>query len=202
MSVLKGLRLKAWLVGAVLACGLSHAAAATVDVAGVKYEDKVAVAGKELSLNGAGVRTKLFVKVYAAGLYLQSKEHTVEGVMKAAGPRRIRLTMLRDVSSDSFGDAFMGGLNANVSGPEKTALITQISKYGEMFAQIDGLKKGDTLDTDWIPGVGAQSYINGKKIGEALPEINFYNAVLRIWLGEKPVDRSLKPKLLAPSPST
>jgi hypothetical protein len=26
--------------------------------------------------------------------------------------------------------------------------------------------------------------------------VNFYNAVLRIWLGDKPVDRSLKPALL------
>jgi hypothetical protein len=25
--------------------------------------------------------------------------------------------------------------------------------------------------------------------------VNFYNAVLRIWLGDKPVDRSLKPAL-------
>ncbi len=68
------------------------------------------------------------------------------------------------------------------------------------MSAIDSLKKGDTLDTDWIPGVGAQSYLNGKKVGEALPDIVFYNSVLRIWLGDKPVDSSLKPKLLAPAP--
>ena len=73
----------------------------------------------------------------------------------------------------------------------------QISKYGEMFASIDGLKKGDTLDTDYIPGVGAQSYLNGKKIGTALPDIIFYNSVLRIWLGDKPADSTLKTRLLA-----
>lgn len=186
------------LVGAMLLAAAFGNAQASVDVAGVKYEDSLSVAGKELMLNGAGVRTKFIIKVYAAGLYLQSKESTTEGVMKAAGPRRIRLVMLRDVSSDDFGSAFMSGLNSNVTKEDKAKIIAQISKYGEMFAQIDRLKKGDTLDTDWIPGAGAQSYLNGKKIGEVLPDLTFYNSVLRIWLGDKPVDSSLKVKLLAP----
>lgn len=199
MSVVKTFGIKAMLSVAVIAATLGTASAA-VEVAGVKYADTLPVGGKELMLNGAGVRTKFIVKVYAAGLYLQSKEHTTEGVMKAAGPRRIRLVMLRDISSEDFGSAFMSGLNANVSKEDKSKVIMQISKYGEMFAQIDSIKKGDTLDTDWIPGVGAQSFLNGKKIGDVLPDVIFYNSVLRIWLGEKPVDSSLKTKLLAPVP--
>ncbi len=200
MSVVKNFGFKALLSVAVIAATLGTAAAA-VDVAGVKYEEKLTVGGKELLLNGAGVRTKFIVKVYAAGLYLQSKEHTTEGVMKAAGPRRIRLVMMRDITSDDFGTAFMSGLNNNVSKDDKSKIVAQISKYGEMFAQIDSLKKGDTLDTDWTPGVGAQSYLNGKKIGDVLPDVIFYNSVLRIWLGDKPADSSLKAKLLAPAPA-
>jgi len=197
MNAVRNFSVKALASAAVLAIACANASA-SVDVAGVKYEDSLSVAGKDLLLNGAGVRTKFIIKVYAAGLYLQSKESTPEGVMKSAGPRRIRLVMLRDVSSDDFGGAFMSGLNNNVSKEDKSKIVGQISKYGEMFAQIDGLKKGDTLDTDWVPGIGAQSYVNGKKIGEVLPDLVFYNAVLRIWLGEKPVDSSLKAKLLAP----
>ena len=155
MSVVKNFGFKALLSVAVIAATLGTASA-TVDVAGVKYEEKLTVGGKELLLNGAGVRTKFIVKVYAAGLYLQSKEHTTEGVMKAAGPRRIRLVMMRDITSEDFGTAFMSGLNNNVSKEDKSKIIAQISKYGEMFAQIDSLKKGDTLDTDWTPGVGSR----------------------------------------------
>lgn len=199
MKLVKNIAIKTLLSVAVMAAALGNAAA-SVDVAGVKYEDSVQVAGKELALNGAGVRTKFFIKAYTAGLYLQSKEPTADGVMKAAGPRRMRLVMLRDTSSDTFGTAFMDGLNSNVSKEDKTKIVAQISKFGETFAQIDTLKKGDTLDTDWIPGVGSQTYLNGKKIGEALPDIVFYNSVLRIWLGDKPVDTSLKTKLLAPAP--
>ncbi len=197
MSAVSKFSIKALVVAAVMAVTCAGASA-SVEVAGVKYADSLPVAGKELQLNGAGVRTKFFVKVYAAGLYLQSKESTTEGVMKTAGPRRIRLVMLRDISSEDFGSAFMSGLNNNVSKEDKSKIVAQISKYGEMFAQIDSLKKGDTLDTDWIPGVGSQSYLNGKKVGDVLPELVFYNSVLRIWLGDKPADSSLKANLLMP----
>jgi hypothetical protein len=189
---------KALATAALLAVACASAAG-SVDVNGVKYEDSLSVAGKELQLNGAGVRTKFFVKAYTAGLYLQAKESTTDGVMKSGGPRRLRLVMLRDISSDSFGTAFMDGLNSNVSREDKSKIVSQISKYGETFAQFDGMKKGDTLDTDWIPGVGTQAYLNGKKVGELLPDIVFYNSVLRIWLGDKPADSALKVKLLAPA---
>jgi hypothetical protein len=196
MSVKKGLSVKALLAAALCAFTFGSAVAA-VDVAGVKFDDSLKVAGKDLVLNGAGPRTKFFVKVYGAGLYLAARETTVDGVLKSDGPRRIRLVMMRDIGSDDFGNAFMTGLNNNVSKEDKAKIVTQISKYGEMFALLDAIKKGDILDTDWIPGTGTQCYLNGKKIGSVIPDQLFYNSVLRIWLGDKPADSSLKEKLLA-----
>ena len=189
---------KALLAGAFLACAFGHGASAA-EVAGVKFPDTVKIAGKDLQLNGLGVRTKFIFKVYAAGLYLQDKAATVDQVFKADGPRRVQLVMLRDISSDDLGNAFITGLNNNVDAKDKDKIVTQISKFGEIFALLDGLKKDDVLDLDWIPGSGTQCYLNNKKIGELMPDITFYNSVLRIWLGEKPVDPSLKPKLLAPA---
>jgi hypothetical protein len=52
------------------------------------------------------------------------------------------------------------------------------------------------LHIDWIPGTGTVCELNGKKLGETVPDVAFYNAILRIWLGDKPVDRSLKTALL------
>jgi hypothetical protein len=187
---------KALLAGAFLACAFSQGASAA-EVAGVKFPDTVKVAGKELQLNGLGVRTKFIVKVYAAGLYLQDKAATVDDVLKSEGPRRMQLVMMRDISSDDFGNAFMSGLNNNVDAKDKSKIVTQISKFGEMFALLEGLKKGDVLDLDWVPGVGTTNYLNGKRIGEITPDLIFYNSVLKIWLGDKPVDSSLKNKLLA-----
>ena len=172
--------------------------ARAAEVAGVKFSDSVKVAGKDLQLNGLGVRTKFIIKVYAAGLYLQDKRATtLDEVMKAEGPRRMQLVMLRDVSSEAFGESFMTGLNNNLDTKEKSKIVTQISKFGEMFATLDSLKKGDTLDIDWIPGTGTVVLVNGKRNGEATPDLVFYNSVLKIWLGDKPADESLKTKLLA-----
>jgi len=134
--------------------------------------------------------------VYAAGLYLPEKKDSVPDILKMDGPRRMTLVMARDISSDDFGKAFMDGLNDNLDKAEKSKIVSQISKFGEMFAQLEKIKKGDVLHLDWIPGSGTQVELNGKKIGEVVPDLVFYNAVLRIWLGDKPVDRSLKPALL------
>lgn len=196
MIAKKTMGLKALLAGAVLALAWSQGAVAA-EVAGVKYADHIKVAGKDLQLNGLGVRTRFIIKVYAAGLYLQDRQATVDDVLKADGPRRLQLTMLRDVSSEDFGNAFMTGLNNNLDSKEKSKIVTQISKFGEMFATFDALKKGDILNIDWIPGSGTVVTVNGKRNGDITPDLMFYNSVLKIWLGDKPADSTLKTKLLA-----
>jgi hypothetical protein len=183
------------IAGAIFAAAPSFAFAA-VDVAGVKFDDTTTVAGQQLKLNGAGIRTKVIFKVYAAGLYLTEKKSTVPDVLAVAGPRRVAITMLREVSSEDFGKAFTDGINANTSKEERNKILPQIMKFGEVFAQTPTLKKGDQLSLDWTPNEGTQCYLNGKKIGEMMPDVAFYNAVLRIWLGDHPADSSLKPALL------
>jgi hypothetical protein len=185
------------------ACALLLAAAlpavpafAATDVAGVKFDDTATVQGQALKLNGAGLRTKVIFKVYALGLYLPEKKTTTADIQAAQGARRIHIVSLRDLSSQDFGDAFMKGLNANTDAAERTRLLPQTKTFGEMFAAIPGLKKGDVLLVDWIPGTGTVCTLNGKKIGETVPDLAFYNAILRIWIGNEPADSDLKPKLL------
>jgi hypothetical protein len=175
-------------------------AAQAVDVAGVKIDDSAKVGGKDLKLNGAGVRTRAIFKVYAMGLYLGKKEGTTDGVLAAPGPRRIAMVMLRDVSGDDFGQAFMSGINANSDKAEKGKLVNQMVKLGEIFVNTGGLKKGDTMHVDWLPDKGTHIELNGKALTEPLPDQTFYNALLKIWLGDKPADSALKPLLLGAKP--
>jgi hypothetical protein len=179
-----------------LASAFIQPAMAAVEVAGVKFADTANVGGQDLKLNGAGVRTKIVFKVYALGFYLQEHKTSVPDVLNAAGPRRIQIVTLRDLTSDEFGQAFMSGLNANTTSDERTKFLPQTKVFGEMFGAIPGLKKGDVLVVDWLPGVGTQCTLNGKKIGEVVQDVGFYNAIMKIWIGDKPVDSTLKPKLL------
>ncbi|MBW8844887.1 MAG: chalcone isomerase family protein [Burkholderiales bacterium] len=184
-----------WVAGLGLALSLGGAAQA-VEVGGLKFDDTVRVAGKELKLNGAGVRVRIVVKVYALALYLAEKKTTTAGVLESAGPRRFTLGLLREVTGDELGQAFMSGITANTDKAERSKFVNQLAQFGEAFVSIPQAKKGDIITVDWVPDTGTVMALNGKPIGEPLKDIGFYNAVLKIWLGDKPVDSSLKPEIL------
>lgn len=171
--------------------------ASAADVGGIKFDDTVQLGGKELKLNGAGFRIKgIFFKLYVMGLYIPQKASTPAEILAMDGPRRIQLVMQRDISAEDFGNAFMKGLNDNSDKKEKSGIVSQTVAFGEMFSTLAGLKKGDVLTLDWVPGTGTVSTLNGKKMAEPMSGVAFYNAVLKIWLGENPVDDSLKSSLL------
>lgn len=188
--------LGALLLAALLGSGAGVPVAAATNIDGYQFDDTVQLAGRELKLNGAGMRTKFMFKVYAAGLYLPEKKSTVADILKQDGPRRVTVLMAREVGADTFAKAFIEGLNDNVDKAERARLAPQMGKFEAVLTAVDKLKKGDVLHLDWVPGSGTQCALNGRKLGETIPDLAFYNAVLRIWLGDKPVDSSLKPALL------
>lgn len=176
-----------------MVCAMSAQAA---DIGGVKVEDTATVAGKTLVLNGGGMRQIFVVKVYAAALYLAEKKTSAADVQALTTPKRVALHIQREINSDEFGQLFITSMNKNSSKEEKAKVINQTVKFGEMFSNLPPVKKGDIVTLDWVPGSGTVSTLNGKQIGETLPDIAFYNAVLRIWIGENPVQSDVKRGLL------
>lgn len=187
-------RVKRWLVVAALAA--APAAWADVTVAGVKYEDAAELAGTKLALNGAGIRTKVIFKVYTAGLYLPKKSATADEVLAQAGAKRISLTMLREVDADEFGAAFAKGIEENNDAATLARLAGSIQRMNRIFAEHKKLATGDSIAIDWVPGAGTSIRVKGAAQGEPIREPEFYTALLRIWLGPAPADRSLKEALL------
>lgn len=186
------------IAGLAVALGLAGTAQA-IEVGGLKFDDTARVGGKELKVNGAGVRVRIVVKVYALVLYLPEKKDTTAGVLESTGPRRFSLGLLREVTGDDLGQAFMAGITANTDKAERSKFVNQLAQFGEAFVNIPQGKKGDVITVDWIPDTGTVMHLNGKPIGEPMKDIAFYNAVLKIWLGDKPVDSTLKPQLLGKS---
>ena len=184
-----------WISGLAAALTLGVAAQA-IEVGGLKFDDAARVAGKDLKLNGAGMRTRFGFKVYALVLYLPEKKDTPAGVLESSGPRRFSLGLLREVTGDDLGQAFIAGITANTDKAERSKFVNQLAQFGEAFVNIPQGKKGDIITVDWVPDTGTVMTYNGKPIGEPMKDIAFYNAVLKIWLGEKPVDSTLKPQLL------
>lgn len=192
--------MRALMVAALLAVGSltgGVAQAQAVEVANVKYEQALDVGGHKLQLNGAGIRYKFIVKVYTAGLYLQSHASTTPEVLTMGGPKRIHIQMLRDIDGNELGKLFTKGMEANAPREEFVKSVNGVLKLSEIFASRKQLNSGDSFSVDFVPGQGSMVLLNGKPmLSEPIKEPEFYSALLRIWLGDKPADDNLKDALL------
>lgn len=187
--------LKQFAAGAVL-CLLAAGAMAQVNVSGVKYDESVDARGTKLQLNGAGVRYKAVFKVYTAGLYLTKKAATPEEALAAPGPKRLNIVMLRDIDSGELGKLFSRGMEDNMDKAAFSKLIPGVLRMSQIFSDHKKLVAGDAFSIDWIPGTGTVITVKGVPQGEPFKEPEFFNALLRIWLGPNPADWKLKDALL------
>ena len=185
------------LVVAALVCLLSlNSPAATLDIHGVKLEDKTQLSGSTLELNGAGTRYKAIFKVYVAGLYLGKPAATLDEVINQPGPKRMTVTMLRTIDSKELGKLLTRGMEDNVDKASMSKLIPGLLRMGEIFAAQKPLVEGDNFLIDWVPGTGSVITVKGQVQGEPFKEPEFFKALMSIWLGHTPADFKLKEALL------
>jgi hypothetical protein len=69
-------------------------------------------------------------------------------------------------------------------------------RMSQIFTEHKKLAAGDQFTLDWVPGTGTIISVRGVPQGEPFREPEFYNALLRIWLGPQPADWKLKESLL------
>ena len=159
----------------------------------VELPDSLMAGTDELLLNGAGFRKKLFIKVYAAGLYLKEKQTDPQKIMDAETPMAIRMHFVHsEVPSkklvDAWNEGFVNGTGGNIE-----PIKTEIDTFNAYFSQ--EAKKNDIYDIIYIPEQGVSVYIKGELKG-TIKGLDFKKAVFSIWLGEKPADSKLKKKML------
>jgi Chalcone isomerase-like len=171
---------------------VASAQAQPVELEGVKLEPAAQVAGAALQLNGVGLRKRAIFKVYVAGLYVPQKSADAAALLSQKGPRRISITMLRDVDADSFSGALNDGLRANHTEAQVAAFKSQIDTLNANLKAVGEAKKGDVIHFEYLPDAGTRVTVNGQARGSAIPGEDFFTAVLRIWIGDKPVDGDLK----------
>ena len=179
-----------------LACAALAAWAQPLEVEGVKLEATSQLGAAKLQLNGAGLRTKVFIKVYVAGLYMPQKANTAAQLLAQTGPRRVAITMLRNVDAESFAGALNDGLRDNHTEAQFAAMKPKIDALNANLKAVGEAKKGDVIHFEFVPDAGTQVIVNGQAKGSVIPGEEFFTAVLRIWLGDKPVDASLKKALI------
>ena len=128
--------------------------------------------GVPLLLNGAGLRTRFMLEVYVIGLYVRARTTSADAVLDAREPRRVRLVLKRAVDAQTIWENF----NEGSAGTPRVA-------------------EGDVVEIDFASdGSGVIRY-RGEEEG-AFSGADLSRALLKIWLGAKPVQSDLKQALL------
>jgi hypothetical protein len=185
----------------VLACIAWSVCATAAEVSGIKLDDKIRIApnAPELVLNGAGTRTRFFVNVYVGGLYLTEKKNSPGDAISLAGPKRVSMTMLRDLTAQQLSEALHDGFKVNNAAADLDRYKAQLDELSEIMNSIGQAKKGDSIALDYLPDSGTRIVVNGAQKGKPLAGEGFYRGLLRIWLGDRPVDGDLKRAMLGQS---
>jgi hypothetical protein len=179
---------------AVFCCAVALSAAAVPEraVSGVRMPEVVSVAGKDLRLNGMGLRKMhVFFDVYVVGLYLETPTTDAQSAITTDEAKRIDLVMLRDVSRNQFVEAVQEGILRN-SGPAMPALRTRLDRLENA---LPALKTGDVLDFTYLPGAG--TLVRGQGREMTIPGKDFADALFSVWLGPKPISEALKRQLMS-----
>jgi hypothetical protein len=162
-----------------------------LDVAGVNVAPTVVIHQKSLTLNGSGIRKKLFIKVYVGSLYTERKVTTPAQLLADPGEKLLRMSFVhKKVEKEKIVEAFTEGLANNSPAVARTA---EAKAFLSWFTS--DFVAGDTVDISLSPDGTVAATHNGKVLG-TLRDPAVAQAVLRIWFGEKPADGGLKKGML------
>lgn len=165
---------------ALLACSLTLSAFAAT-LAGVTMDDPTTVDGKTLVLNGMGLRSKFFVKVYVAGLYLPAKQKDAAKVFAADEPRRMVMHWTYGVDKATICEGWQEGLAANT--PNASAEVKK--DFETLCGYMAEAEKGDRFLFTYLPGAGTTVEVKGGAKGTIAGK-PFADALLACWIGPKP----------------
>jgi hypothetical protein len=173
-------------VAVLLVGSVSHAR----DFHEVRMPDTVTISGKQVKLNGMGLRKKFVFDVYVAGLYVESPSRDAAQILASDQVKRITLYMLRDLSRDKIIDALREGFEKN----GKDQMPVWKDRLDQLTGMIRDAKKGSTIVITYLPGTGTLFSTGTDR--SVIPGKDFADALFSVWLGHNSADDGLKKGLL------
>jgi hypothetical protein len=174
-----------------LVCALAALGSASSRASDLPSEVKL---GEDvLRLNGAGVRTKTFLQLYEAGLYLQQPSRDAAAIAKADEPMVLRIKITSGFVSqanmvESLNEGFRNATKGNTA-----PIQAEIQQFRDCFSE--DIRKGDVFNLVYHPRLGVLVNKNGKSKG-VIKGLAFKQALFNIWLSEQPADKTLKQALI------
>lgn len=165
------------------------------EIEGFRFDANARVAGSELVLKGVGVRKRFFVPVYVAGLYVPQRSSDPEVLLRQRGPRRMAMRFVREVEAELFMTSLSEGMRRNYAASQLTAWRPQLDTLTTVISTMVLARRADNITWDYTEE-GGRIMQNSVPRLPSIPGEDFYNAVLRVWLGDQPADAELKRGLL------
>lgn len=157
-----------------------------------KFPNETVVESEKLILNGQAIRkvTIFNIKVMMVGLYLKTKSDNSEQILLSKTLKQIQIRFLRNIASEKISGMLREQLVKKCLS-ECIALKSKADHLGQMMIDF---KAGDSLtfifsneEVKLLTNNNASGTIQGK---------HFSNALLSLWIGNNPIDDSLRRGLL------
>ena len=165
---------------------------------GHQFPQHIAVGEQNLQLNGVGGRSVpvIFMRVFAAALYLLKSSHDPDAIIKMEGAKRVQIRMNYGVAGKEFKKALVRGIEKNHSPEQQAAFAPRTQAFAAIIDSFGKVKSGDVIDLDYLPEQGLRVSINGISKGAPIEGADFYAAVLRIFIGNRPAEQEMKERML------
>ena len=164
-------------------------------VAGLKG-DGMSVEQPAWVLNGSGLSSKAFVDLYFAELYLLKRASTADAVLKAKGEKKLVMHIkFFGLSGKLISTRLREGIRANTDNDEFQRARPHMDAIETMFSSGKALSRGDVLVFEFLQGARVRFLVNGEVRG-CVEDRDFPEILMRVWLGESPVNPALKAGLL------
>ena len=172
---------------------ISFSLPAQVKVGGVPFPQRVKALGHTFQLQGAGVREKLWIDLYAIGTYALKKYPSAEAMKNADEPMLLRLVIISSlITEEKMRHSTIEGFQKSL-GKDYPKMEAEIHRFINLFA--GDIHKGEKIILAYTPRSGTVIYRGGKKKG-VIQGLDFKKALWGIWLGKNPASESLKEELV------
>jgi Chalcone isomerase-like len=183
--------LKRWIVAGL--CLLIATPAWAVSIKGVAMPDSIRADGQTLVLNGAGIRTQFLFDVYVGALYLPAKTRDAQQIMSSRLPKRISMHfLLGGIGHAMLAAGWTSAFENELPASAMQRLKARLEKFNAMFGDVN---EGDQFTFDFLSDGATVVALNHDPIGR-IEGTDFQQALLGIWLGQKPDDPDLKQAML------
>jgi hypothetical protein len=165
---------------------------------GVTLPDQARPSGGDAAVRllGGGVFRFLFLRYYVCGLYAAEGLSDVAAILGRDAPRRVQLVALRRITSFEFLWGLDKGLADNMGEADAKGLRAPLEQVRATIRSIGAITLGTRVSIDYVPGTGTSIVVDERARGMAITGKPLNDALMRVWLGERPLDESLKQALL------